>query len=57
MRRWAPSTIERTHGHFDESIHLYLVPSELGRTFNAGVHGESEHTIAQSVRIKGRPGI
>ena len=57
MRRWAPSTIERTHGHYDDSIHLCLVPSELERTSNAGVHREYEHTIAQSVRIKGRPGI
>ena len=54
MRRWAPSTIERTHGHYDDSIDLYLVHSEMERTFNAGVHGEYEHTIAQSVRIKGR---
>ena len=49
MRRWAPSTIERTYGHYDDSIHLYLVPSELERTFNAGVHGAYEHAIYSPV--------
>ena len=47
---------ERTHGHYDDSIHLYLVASELERTCTAGLYqGEHEHTIAQSVCIKGRP--